>query len=113
MATFRPKLVPIKKNNVEQSDFHRIFAKYDKDGSKTLCKAEFKQALKDLGLEWSQELENEFDCWDASGNGQVSYVGEDFVCVHRSFKSFFKIVTCVFRICPKIFRSQLLERFSD
>ena len=74
----RRKLVPIKKQNLDQSVFYEEFAKYDKDGSKTLCKAEFMQALRDLGLEWSQELENEFDCWDTSGDGQVSYVGEKF-----------------------------------
>ena len=101
MATFRPKLVPIKKNNPEQSDFHRVFAKYDKDGSKTLCKAEFMQALKDLGLEWSQELENEFDCWDSSGDGQVSYVGENFK------KSFVKIQNCDFCF------SEFAQKFSD
>ena len=72
----KAKLIPVKQHDSRYSQFNSLFAKYDHDGSGLLTKAEFQAGFQEYGLEWSQELENEFEGWDTSGDGQVSIAGK-------------------------------------
>lgn len=72
----KPKLIPIKQHDGRYSQYYYLFAKYDHDGSGSLTKAEFQAGFQEFGLIWSQEMDKEFDAWDASGDGQVSIEGK-------------------------------------
>ena len=55
--------------------FDTIFESADRDKSGTLTKAQFRDCFQSLGLQWSEDLEAEFESWDVDRDGQVSYQG--------------------------------------
>ena len=55
--------------------FQKIFKNCDRNNSGTLCKAEFQECFKQLGLDWTPELEVKFDEFDEDKDGEVAYYG--------------------------------------
>ena len=63
--------------------FATIFESADRDKSGTLTKAQFRDCFQSLGLQWSEDLEAEFESWDVDRDGQVSYQGCTKFCIFQ------------------------------
>ena len=56
--------------------FQKIFKNCDRNNSGTLCKAEFQECFKYLGLKWTSELDMKFNEFDDNNDGEVAYEGK-------------------------------------
>ena len=92
-----PMSKPIRKssNDINSNYFTTIFESADRDKSGTLTKAEFQDCFQSLGLQWSEDLEAEFESWDVDCDGQVSYQG----CTNFVFSSKNPLANGSFAFC--------------
>ena len=76
MKTQQPKpVVIIQETDPTKSYYQSIFQKADVDKTGTLTKEEFKQCFKELGIQWTKELDRDFNEFDSSRDGEISYEG--------------------------------------
>ena len=68
--------------------FEKIFQKHDDNNSGTLSKVEFQECFKELGLNWTGEMEEIYKEFDEDNSGEVAYDGEILPYLVQSVSNF-------------------------
>ena len=68
--------------------FEKIFQKHDDNNSGTLSKVEFQECFKELGLNWTGEMEEIYEEFDEDNSGEVAYDGEILPYLVQSVSNF-------------------------
>ena len=83
----------VKQNAVRTMD---IFRDWDQNGDGQISKAEFRKALRSLGVEGGREDHDElFDSWDVDGSGAIDYKELDKALGRGSHSAFMRTCACV------------------